>query len=119
MASDSWTRSVRRSLRTAFLLELFVEFGFLVALLAIGGMFNGGQPTTTPPIAQAYIVIGFVVTLAVIVRTRRLLDAAATGNATLLWRLHFRAWAWIALIFSAILPGLSLLAAVTGTPAEE
>src|SRR6476646_7523595 len=101
MTADSWARPVRRWLRAALALEVFVEFGFLVALTATMGVFIGGQPTTTPPIAVAYFVVGFLVTLAVFVRTRRLLDAAEVGNPRLLWRLNIRTWAWIAVVFSA------------------
>lgn len=117
--NDAWSRSVRRNLRTALALEFFVEFGFIVALLGTLGLFNGGQPTTTPPIAMAYFVVGFLVTLAVIARTRRLLDAAETGNSRLVWRLKIRNWAWIALVFSAILPGISLFAAAAATPVDD
>jgi hypothetical protein len=117
--TGTWDRTVRRYLRTALALEFFVEFGFFVALLATAGLFNGGQPTTTPPVAQAYFIVGFIVTLFVIPRTRRLLDAASNGNARSLWRLRFRRWAWIAFIFSAVLPGMALLAAVAATPADE
>jgi hydrogenase/urease accessory protein HupE len=117
--SDAWFRPVRRNLRTAFALEFFVEFGFIVAILATAGLFNGGQPTTTPPVAEAYFVIGFVVTLAVIARTRRLLDAVETVNPAALYRLKITRWAWIALVFSAILPGISLLAAASALPPRE
>ena len=115
---DAWARTVRRHLRLALALELVVELGFLVAMAASLGAFNGGQPATTPLLAQAYFAVGFVVTLAVIARTRRLLDAAADVNPHGLWRLNIRAWGWIALVFSAILPGISLLAAAAAVPED-
>jgi len=119
MNSDAWIRPARRSLRTAYALELFVEFGFIIALAATMGTFNGGQPTTTPPYVQAYFVVGFLVTLAVIARTRRLLDAVEIGNPRALWRLNIRTWAWIALLFSAVLPGMSLFAAAAAVPSDD
>jgi hypothetical protein len=117
--NDAWARPVRRYVRTALYLEFLVEFGFFVALLATAGLFNGGQPTTTPLIAEAYFIVGFIVTLFVIPRTRRLHDAAENGNAHRLWHLHLRAWAWVAFVFSAVLPGIALLAAVARTPPGE
>ena len=117
--NDAWVPAVRRSLRIALYLEFFVAFSFMVAMVAVMGLFNGGQPTTTPPIASSYVAVGFLVTLAVIMRTRRLIDATETGNARLLWRLNIRAWAWIALVFGAILPGIYLFAAMAALPADE
>jgi hypothetical protein len=119
LTSDTWVRPVRRWLRAALVLEFFVEFSFLVAMLATLGLFNGGQPTTTPTIAVAYFVVGLLVTLAVIARTRRLLDAANTANPTRVWRLDIRRWAWIALIFSAILPGIALFSAMSSLPPDQ
>jgi hypothetical protein len=119
MNSDTWVRPVRRWLRVALLLEFFVEFSFIVAMLATVGVFSGGLPTTTPTIAVAYFAVGFLVTLAVIARTRRLLDAANTANPTHVWRLDIRRWAWIALVFSAILPGIALFTAVSSLPSDQ
>ena len=119
MTADSWVRPVRRWLRTALALEFFVEFGFLVALAATAGLFNGGQPTTTPFVAVAYFAIGFVVTIAVIVRTLRFLDAVEVVRPEAIWRLNLRRWAWIALVFSAILPGIALLSAVSRLPRDQ
>jgi hypothetical protein len=116
--NDAWVPSVRRSLRISLYLAFFVEFSFLVAMVAVMGLFNGGQPTTTPPIAGAYFAVGFLVTLAVIMRTRRLIDAVDTANPRLVWRLDIRRWAWIAFVFSAILPGIYLFAAMARLPRE-
>jgi hypothetical protein len=118
MRTDSWVRPVRRYLRMALALEFIVELGFLVGMMAVMGVFNGGQPTNTPPIVAAYFAIGFLVTVPLIMTTRRLIDAAETANPRRLWRLNIRTWAWIAIIFSAVLPGIALLAAVSRLPTD-
>ncbi len=115
-APDPRLELVRRQLRIALWLELFIEFSFVMAMAATLGAFNGGLPTSTPPIAQAYLVVGFLVTIAVAVRTQQMLNAAARGDLTTLRRLNPRAWAWIAFVFSAILPSIYLNAAAAATP---
>jgi hypothetical protein len=115
-AADPQLQLVRRDLRNALALEVLVEFSFVLALAATLGAFNGGRPTTTPPLAQVYFVVGFVVTIAVIVRTRKMLDAATAGDLALLRRLNPAALARIAFLFSAFLPSIYLNAAAADMP---
>jgi predicted Co/Zn/Cd cation transporter (cation efflux family) len=106
-------RLLARDLRAALAVALFVELGFVVAILALAGVFNGGQPTTTPALAVAYILVGAVVTIAVVVRTAQMLRTAQRGDVDALRRLHVRAWTWVAFVFSAVLPSFFLNDAAT------
>lgn len=118
-SNDPSLAFVRRQLRVALWLELFVEFSFVMAMAATLGAFNGGRPTSTPPIAQAYFVVGFLVTVAVAIRTQQTVNAAARGDLATLRRLNPRGWAWIAFVFSAILPSIYLNAAAAAMPPEN
>jgi hypothetical protein len=106
--NDDALKTIERELGYALAVEVFVEFSFVVAMLATGGAFNGGQPTTTPPGAVAYFVIGFIVTIGVIVRTGQMRSAARRGDIDALRKMHLRALTFIALVFSAILPSYFL-----------
>ena len=117
-ATDPRLQFVTRQLRVALWLELFIEFSFVTAMAATLGAFNGGLPTSTPPIAQAYFVVGFLVTIAVAVRTRQMLNAAARGDLATLRQLNPRAWVWVAFVFSATLPSFYLYAAAVAMPRE-
>ena len=95
---------IERDLRNALAVLVFVELGFLVALLALGGMFNGGRPTSTPPFAVAYLIASPIVTIAVIFRTWQMLKTTQRGDLVSLRRMNLRPWSLIAFVFSAILP---------------
>ncbi len=107
-AGDGRRKAVVRDLQIALGLAVFMELGFIVALLALAGAFSGGSPTTTPFMAQAYLVVGFVLTIAVIVRTARMLRVAQRSDVGALQGMHIRLWAAIAFVFSAILPSIYL-----------
>ena len=115
-AYDQELQIIERNLRTALLLEVFVQFGFVVALLATAGVFAGGSLPTTPPAAQGYFVVGFLVTIVVIIRTRQMQTAAQRKDMAALQRLNVRLWALVALIFSAILPSIYLYTAAAAMP---
>ena len=102
----------------ALALCLFVEFSFVAALLAVSGAFNDGRPTTTPPLAAAYLVVGFMVTIAVALRTWQMLKVAERGDLAELARMHLGTWTLIALLFSAMLPAVYLNAAAAAMPRE-
>ena len=114
-AGDPRLKLVRSNLRKALALEIFVEFSFVVALLAVLGAFNGGRPTTTPPFAVAYLVVSFLVTIGAIVLTRRVLGAVTAGNLTGLRR-RITVLVWITFFFSAFLPPVYLNAAAASLP---
>ena len=111
--TDERLSAIDRTLRLALGLEVFVEIGFIVAILAYNGAFNGGQPTTTPPAAIAYTVISLFVTIAVIGRSVSMVMMARRGDIAGLRRVHVQLWVGIALVFSAILPSIYLQVAAT------
>lgn len=115
-AHDEQLKAIDRNLRAAYYLALFVEFCFLTAVAATAGAFNGGLPTTTPPSAQIYLVVSFVVTIALIFRIRQMRAAAQRSDMAWLQRSNMRAWALIALVFSAVLPSIYLNTAVALLP---
>jgi len=96
------------NLSVALALLVLFEVSFFAALLATFGAFNGGQPTTTPPSAQAYFAIGLVITPIVIVFTLRMKAAARAHDLRQLGVLRVDMWALVALLFSGILPGIYL-----------
>jgi hypothetical protein len=113
---DDQLKLITRNLQLALLVEFLVQVSFIAALFATLGAFNGGEPTTTPFSAQAYIVVGFLVTIVVIIRTFQMQAAAKRGDTDALRRLNVRAWALIAFIFSAIIGGWYLFAAAAYIP---
>jgi hypothetical protein len=100
--------TVRHDLMIALGLEVFALFGFVVAILGSLGAFAGGSTPQTPVLAQAYFVVGFVVTVPVIARTKQMLDAVGRKDIAAVKRLDSRALVWVALIFSAMLPAIYL-----------
>ena len=106
--------AIRQSLVWALALAVFVEFADIVAIAATLGAFSGGSPTHTPPLAVAYLFVSFVVTVVVIVRTRRLIGAADRGDVDMLRRLASGTFVLVAYLFSAILPGIMLASARAG-----
>ena len=118
MSATGSLETVAHNLRVALGLAIFVEFSFIAAGLAIAGAFNGGGPTTTPLGAKVYLVAGFVVTIGVIVRTWQMLKAAERGDRAALVPHEHRAWALVAVLFSAILPSIYLVQAATALPRE-
>jgi hypothetical protein len=104
--------TVKHDLVLALMLEIFATFGFSVAIVASLGAFSGGSTPNTPLLAQAYFVVGIVVTIAVIVWTKRMLNAAGRRDVPALRRLDSNTWVLVAWIFSAILPGIYLSAAM-------
>ena len=111
--------SVAHNLRIALGLAIFVEFSFVAAFAAMNGAFNGGQPTTTPPLAQVYVVVAFFVTIAVAVRTWQMLKAADAGDRPALIRMNVSRWALVALLFSAMLPSIYLYTAAAALPRQR
>jgi hypothetical protein len=111
VTTDPRLAAIRGNLRGALALELFVIFGNVVAIAATLGAFNGGQPTTTPLLAQAYFVVSFITTIGVVQRTRRALDAATAGDTVHLRRLVTRPLVFVAWFLCALLPGILLDAA--------
>lgn len=102
---------IGRDLRLALYLEMFAEFSFIVSLLAVNGTFNGGLPTTTPPIAVGYIAAGLLVNIFVVGRTLQLESAADRADAVALRRMRIGVWAVIAFFFSLVLPAVYLRSA--------
>ena len=113
---DEQYNVIGHNLRKAFYVELFVQFCFLAAALAMTGVFAGGSPTSTPLFAKIYIVVAFFVTIVVIIRTRQMEAAARRGDLAALQRLNINAWTVVALLFSAMLPSVYLYAAAASMP---
>ena len=115
-AYDAQLEVVARNLRNALYLELFVQLCFIAAGFAMTGAFAGGSPTSTPPFAKVYIVVSFLVTIVVIVRTRQMQAAAERKDLAALEGMHINRWALVALLFSAILPFIYLNVAAASMP---
>jgi hypothetical protein len=103
--------AIRRTLPGALALAAFAEFGFVVSIAATLGAFSGGEVTHTPPQAQAYFLVGLVVTVFVLLRTRSLIAAADRADVAALRRLASGTFVLVAYLFSAILPGMMLASA--------
>ena len=106
--------TVRHNLVIALLLQVFVIFSFVVAILATFGAFAGGSTPHTPLVAQAYLAIGLVLTIAGAIRTKTMLDALDRGDIGTLKRLNSGLWVGVAWVFSAILPAIYLSTAAAG-----
>ena len=106
--------TVRHNLVMALLLQVFVTFSFIVAILSTLGAFAGGSTPHTPVVAQAYLVVGLVLTIAGAIRTKKMLDALDRADIGALKRLNSGLWVGVAWVFSALLPGIYLSAAAAG-----
>ncbi len=113
---DEQYKVIGHNLRNALFLELFVEFSFIVAFFAMLGAFSGGSPVSTPLFAKIYIVVAFLVTIVVIIRTRQMQAAVERHEMAALQRLKVGRWAKIAFLFSAMLPAIYLLEAAAAIP---
>ena len=111
MMDDSALVAAGKSLRTALILEVIMAFSFLIGLAAMLGAFNGHEPTTTPPIAQVYLAVGLIVTIGVAFRTLQLYGLVVRGDVVGLRRARIRLLAYVAVLFSGILPAPYLFAA--------
>ena len=112
---DARLASIEHELRLALGLEIFVEFGFVVGILAYNGAFNGGEPTTTPAFAIAF--------------TRRMFKAVNVSDEDVQWISAelARTPPWIAMAaysdfliadYANVLPSIKLPVAVFAADSE-